>query len=306
MQMVLEAGVTGDRIIFAHPCKPLSHLQYAQQHQINISTVDTEFELFKLKQHFPNSDIVLRFRSDAKICGWPLGKKFGCEAQTDTAALILLARSLQLKIAGTSFHVGCECEDLEAFVRALSTARELYDVGKMLGYDMNFVDIGGGYHGGNNEFFKKIAKTISSSLDLYFGNEPIKCISEPGRYFVEAAFTLVCKITGKREMRNALGQLESIMYFINDGKYGSFIDTGRDFSNVMYFSENHLEQQKYKTTIWGPTCDSTDKIVDNLYLPRLHRGDLLAFPNMGAYTLCLASKFNGIPLPKVVYYQQQN
>lgn len=39
------------------------------------------------------------------------------------------------------------------------------------------------------------------------------------------------------------------------------------------------------TTVWGPTCDSMDKISDALSLPELAVGDWLVFENMGAYTI---------------------
>jgi len=35
-------------------------------------------------------------------------------------------------------------------------------------------------------------------------------------------------------------------------------------------------------------------VLQSYPLPELHNGDWLAFPDMGAYTLCGASNFNGI------------
>jgi len=40
-----------------------------------------------------------------------------------------------------------------------------------------------------------------------------------------------------------------------------------------------------------------------LRLPNLNRGDLIGFPNMGAYTVPIASAFNGFPLPKTLYFK---
>lgn len=52
-------------------------------------------------------------------------------------------------------------------------------------------------------------------------------------------------------------------------------------------------KQRYRSTIWGPTCDSIDKIIDNCWIPELYVGDWLLFDNMGAYSVSLASDFNG-------------
>lgn len=52
-------------------------------------------------------------------------------------------------------------------------------------------------------------------------------------------------------------------------------------------------EQRYKSTIWGPTCDSTDKITENYWIPELHIGDWLLVDNMGAYSVSLCTDFNG-------------
>jgi ornithine decarboxylase len=49
-----------------------------------------------------------------------------------------------------------------------------------------------------------------------------------------------------------------------------------------------------KASVWGPTCDSIDCVRSVVRLPKgLEVGDWLAWGEMGAYTLCAASTFNG-------------
>jgi ornithine decarboxylase len=44
----------------------------------------------------------------------------------------------------------------------------------------------------------------------------------------------------------------------------------------------------------GPTCDSLDQLPQPLDLPIcLQEGDYLLFPEMGAYSVALATGFNG-------------
>lgn len=56
-------------------------------------------------------------------------------------------------------------------------------------------------------------------------------------------------------------------------------------------------------SIWGPTCDSIDCVSSKSYLPtnELDVGDWLRWENMGAYTICAASQFNGFKQSKVHY-----
>ncbi|XP_028430900.1 ornithine decarboxylase 1-like, partial [Perca flavescens] len=52
-------------------------------------------------------------------------------------------------------------------------------------------------------------------------------------------------------------------------------------------------ERRYRSVIWGPTCDSFDKVLDNYWIPELRVGDWLLLDNMGAYSVSLASDFNG-------------
>ena len=55
-------------------------------------------------------------------------------------------------------------------------------------------------------------------------------------------------------------------------------------------------------SVWGPTCDSLDCVCSVVRLPAtLEVGDWLGFENMGAYTICAASQFNGFEVSKVIY-----
>ena len=41
-------------------------------------------------------------------------------------------------------------------------------------------------------------------------------------------------------------------------------------------------------------------LIDSVELPEPRRGDLLAVPATGAYTLAMASNYNGVPRPAAV------
>jgi diaminopimelate decarboxylase len=52
--------------------------------------------------------------------------------------------------------------------------------------------------------------------------------------------------------------------------------------------------------IAGKHCESGDVLIQAAELPRPRRGDLLAVPATGAYTLAMGSTYNGVPRPAVV------
>ena len=53
--MALKTGVSPNKIVYAHPTKQISHLQFARDHNVRILVFDNEEELFKIKEHFPKA-----------------------------------------------------------------------------------------------------------------------------------------------------------------------------------------------------------------------------------------------------------
>lgn len=73
---------------------------------------------------------------------------------------------------------------------------------------------------------------VNSALDEYFPDpELVRVIAEPGRFYVASAFILTTNIHSKREVHNGK-DMSHIMYYINDGVYGSFNSLLYDHSQV--------------------------------------------------------------------------
>jgi diaminopimelate decarboxylase len=60
--------------------------------------------------------------------------------------------------------------------------------------------------------------------------------------------------------------------------------------------EPHIEV----VSVAGMHCESGDVLIDDVALPAAQRGDLLAVPATGAYTLAMSSNYNGVPRPAAV------
>jgi diaminopimelate decarboxylase len=53
-------------------------------------------------------------------------------------------------------------------------------------------------------------------------------------------------------------------------------------------------------TVVGKHCESGDLLIDSVELPEPRRGDILAVPATGAYTLAMSSTYNAVPRPAAV------
>lgn len=303
IELVTSIGVAPERIIFANPAKMASHIRYASAVGVDVMTFDSETELMKIKQYMPHALLVIRIRCDAASAQCPLGIKFGCDPVTEAPRLLKLAAVLGLDVIGVSFHVGSGASETEVYARAIALSRALFHVGHNVGHkNMRLLDVGGGFPGGSHSSICEVAEVINSALEEHFPERSVRVIAEPGRYFAAAAYTLAAMVHAKREVasKDVDDNAEThTMYFINDGVYGSFNCVLYDHQHVVAEPLNDNGSPVSACSVWGPTCDGLDCVLPATRLPALGVGDWLLFRDMGAYTLPVASPFNGFPVPTV-------
>ncbi|ORZ00431.1 pyridoxal-dependent decarboxylase [Syncephalastrum racemosum] len=311
IQQVLDLGVEPSRIIYANPCKQASFIRYAEKQSVAKMTFDNAEELYKIKALYPNAQVVLRILTDDSKALCQLGLKFGAPMDR-VAPLLQTAKDLELNVIGISFHVGSGSTDEYAFEDAVERARKAFDIGAALGFDFKFLDVGGGFPGADVKdgiTFEKVAAILGPKVDAMFPQD-VQVIAEPGRFYVASAFSVCTHIIGRRTVTNESDTLTKYMYYMNDGIYGSFncilFDHQVVYPKVLkrgdkYVKEEDLQDELFGCSLWGPTCDSIDCIGQDLKLPLLEDGDWLYFENMGAYTICAASNFNGFHRSKVMY-----
>lgn len=302
--MINELEISQDLIIFANPVKEIDHIIYARSLGITMMTFDNEDELKKISVFHPTAELVLRISVDDSKSKMPFGSKFGCPFN-NLDNIFTLAKQLKLNLIGTSFHVGSCCTDSIAYSDAIIRSKEVFDKAESFGYKFRLLDLGGGYSGfddPNSVPFEDIAKAINEQLDVSFSNnENLRIISEPGRFFGSSCGTLVTNVIGKKQIKIE-EELEPIFhYYINSNIYGIFNNIIFDHAKINFNLLNKYPEKKYKSIIFGQTCDSMDKIEPNIEISELACGDYLYVQNMGSYSLASASTFNGFNLPEVIY-----
>ena len=61
-----------------------------------------------------------------------------------------------------------------------------------------------------------------------------------------------------------------------------------------------------KVSIGGPYCESGDIVIEDLLMPEVEKGELIAIPVAGAYHLSMSSNYNGARRPAVVWLEHEN
>ncbi|KXS94897.1 hypothetical protein AC578_1667 [Pseudocercospora eumusae] len=319
IEQVVNMGLNPDRIIYAQPCKTKSYLRYTAKTGVKQMTFDNADELYKIKDIYPTAELFLRISTDDSASLCRLSQKFGA-AMDVTMDLLSLAKDLGLNVVGVAFHVGSGASDPEAFRQAVRDARTVFDQAAALGFEMHTLDCGGGFV---SETFNEMALVLAHALDALFPPS-VRIIAEPGRYYTSTAFTLACNVIARRTVEDKhLGGENSYMLYMNDGVYGNFSSIifdhqhpvpqvlrtqhRRDGFNYSTMQESLLdsgyasaeEESNNRTkpitySVWGPTCDGIDVICQKWLSSHLvDVGDWLYFEEMGAYTKCSATRFNG-------------
>ncbi|CAJ0940031.1 unnamed protein product, partial [Mesorhabditis belari] len=310
IDIVLSIGVDPSRIIYANPCKTRAFIKHAEKRDVQLMTFDNAEELEKIQELHNSARLVLRIAVSDPTATCPLNLKFGADPVHAAPKLLAKAKQMGVNVEGISFHVGSGCNDCSAYEIAIAHARRLFDLGEAMGHHMNFLDLGGGFPGGKHHIaFEQISAVISGALCRYFPDPAVRVVAEPGRFFAARPFTLCANVihstavNAERITHNDkdIGS-KGMMYYLNDGVYGSF--------NCILFDHVHPKGHPLRpkegaeavmSTIWGPTCDSLDQIEDKKMMEEMSTGDWIVYPEMGAYTSAASTTFNGFQRPIAIY-----
>ena len=288
-----------DKIIFSNTIKDRHTLKKIREYK-PLVTYDNAAEIVKIRQHCETAGLVLRLKVPDAGSQVEMGSKFGAEP-AEGQKLIQQAFDAGLTVEGISFHVGSQCTNFDNYTAALTIASEIFHDARRKGYNLNLLDIGGGFpvpYDPQVPQFQKLAEILNADFQRLFPDD-IEILAEPGRFIVATAATLVSEIIGKARRDG------KIFYHINDGVY-------QTFSGVVYdhWIPNFSAFRKGDTEICavvGPTCDSFDKITLSAELPAdLEVGEFLLTENIGAYSTASSTTFNGFDGAKIIHQNFQS
>jgi diaminopimelate decarboxylase len=125
--------------------------------------------------------------------------------------------------------------------------------------------------------------------------EPPKLTIEPGRSIVGRAGVALYKVGSIKDIPGVRryvsvdgGMADNIRPAIYGSKYEAAV------------ANKALEKNEEVVSIAGKFCESGDILINNIKLPPLSSGDLIAVPDCGAYCLAMASNYNAALKPPIV------
>jgi len=305
-----------EEIIFAQPCKEVEHIKKSMIYGVNLYTFDCIDELYKINKNNERANIVLRLAVDDSNSICKFSAKYGAKLNEVENILyeIEKIRKINSKInfGGVSFHVGSGCLSAYQYVNAILDCYNVLNIAeKKYKYNPKIIDIGGGF---NNKFpINIISENITDIIYKLNINKKYNFIAEPGRYFVENCADLYTKInTVKYDYNTKTGNIyitngtyQDLNCVIYDHNTPEIIIYDMKKNKEIYRIDDKKKENYVRINIWGPTCDSMDKIgeyyIPEEYINVLREEDIiLKFENMGAYTMAAGCPFNGYEKAKII------
>jgi diaminopimelate decarboxylase len=142
-----------------------------------------------------------------------------------------------------------------------------------------------------------IAEFVRAILDRLadaWPGDPPDVILEPGRSLVGRAGVTLYRIGVVKQSEGTAwvaidgGMSDNPRPQLYDARYSALLANRADEEPAGTFS------------VCGKHCESGDVLIEEARLPEPRRGDLLAVPGTGAYTLAMGSNYNAVPRPAAV------
>ena len=220
---------------------------------------------------------------------------FGLEDGLAERAIEAVRASRHLELAGLHAHIGSQIFELEPYTKAIEALAELVD-----GDWCRILNVGGGLG---------IAYTADDeppSIDTYVdikvrGVERVfdpvpRVLVEPGRSLVGNAGVTMYRVGTVKDIPGVRtyvavdgGMSDNLRPMLYGARYEALI------------ADRAAAAPDVQATVAGMHCESGDILIRDVALASPRRGDVLVTPATGAYGYAMASNYNGVPRPPVVF-----
>lgn len=318
LHCALKASFNKNNIFFHGNNKSYEEIEIAIKNDIGKIVCDNFNELELIQEaatkHKKQINILLRLTPGIEchtheyIKTGHLDSKFGFDLEYyDTVLNLIKSKYKNINVVGLHSHIGSQIFEIQPFLDSISILLEQFKHAKE-NYQIEFdeLNIGGGigisYVKEDDpitieEWAKAISNEIKTKCKKLNLKEP-KLICEPGRSLIATSGITLYKVGSLKQVPNG-------RKFISID--GGMADNPRPITYQAKYTAvvaNKMDQNKYKeiepVTIAGRYCETGDILINDINLPKIETGDLIAVLNTGAYNYSMSSNYNMVPRPACV------
>jgi len=212
-----------------------------------------------------------------------------------------------LPLKGIHFHQGSNFRDASPLIKAIEIG---LDLAKEIGLNKEWhFSPGGGwgvaYHEDElpqpdiDDYVRIIAEKVIEGCKARALTLPHLHL-EPGRSLVARAGVAIYKVGAIKRRGDKVwiltdgGMTDNPRYAMYGARYSCLTVAGVE------------RESSEKVSIAGPYCESGDVVIEDLFMPKVEEGELIAIPVAGAYHLSMSSNYNGARRPAVLMLEEGN
>jgi diaminopimelate decarboxylase len=305
LHMALGAGLDPARIYMHGNNKTEAELRYALDAGVGHLIVDSFVEIARLDALLDRpQDVLIRVTpgilpsTHSYVQTGGLDSKFGFGLEDGLAARAIdeVRASSHLQLVGLHAHIGSQIFELEPYAAAIEALAALVDGD----WECRILNVGGGlgiaYTSADRPPpIESYVEVKVQGVQRVFDPVP-RILIEPGRSLVgNAAVTAyevgtVKEIPGVRTYLSVDGGMsDNLRPMLYGSRYEAIIANRADsVPNTL-------------ATVAGMHCESGDILITDTMVADPRPGDILVTPATGAYGYAMASNYNGVPRPPVVF-----
>ena len=308
LEYARRAGIPGERIVMHGNNKSDEELRAASDAGVGLVVLDALDEVERaaganLRRVLVRVTPGIEADTHAAIRTAHHGSKFGLPPEQAIEA-IRRARQAGLEPVGLHVHIGSQLLDTQAARTSVDwLAGFAADCRAELEWMPELIDLGGGLGiqyvddeapPAIEDFVGTLRERLEHEWGLH-GLPPPQLLLEPGRSLVGRAGVTLYRVGVVKHAS------ETLTYVAVDGGMSDNPRPqlyGARYTALLANRADAAADGSY--AVCGKHCESGDVLIERVRLPRPQRGDVLAVPGTGAYTLGMGSNYNGVPRPAAV------
>lgn len=315
----LMASFPPEKIHFHGNNKSYEEIEMAIEYNIGSFVVDNFHELEMIQQICQNknkkTNVLLRVTPGIEahthdyILTGQEDSKFGFDLQSGQAekALLKAIESPWTDVLGLHCHIGSQIFETDGFIIAIQKIfQTLKDWNERNHYQARIINVGGGFGIRYTEEDRPLEPEVYVSAIIEEVKKQVKQNGltmpeiwiEPGRSLVGDAGTTLYTIGSTKRVPNIHqyvsvdgGMSDNIRPALYQAKYEAII------------ANKALQDVEETVSIAGKACESGDMLIWDIALPKTEVGDILAVFCTGAYGYSMASNYNRLARPAVVFVE---
>ena len=305
LKRCLKVSVKPKDIIFSGVGKQKDEIEFAINKnikQLNAESIEELKDIIEISKNIKKKvNVALRVNLDInakthkKISTGDENSKFGIIYDDIVHAYKLINDASFINPYGLAIHVGSQLFDYDVFFQTFSKIKNLAVELNNLGYEVNHLDLGGGF--GVDYTMKNSLnyKSFSKALNEVFKNNEFQLSVEPGRSLIAESGVLLTKVIRTKSTN-----------------YKNFLIVDAAMNNLirptLYNASHSIEPLKIKSDrsskkydIVGPICETGDFLGIDFNLQETKKNEVLAIMTCGAYGSVMRSNYNSRPSAAEVF-----